>query len=733
MENTASIGGVSFTNGPVLSRESYKLKPGSAVTFRPARQTVTYTGEPAKITAPEMRIKDVQGSAGVISAVPQYSYRLQGDSDSDYTPGLPVDAGVYQVRASIPATDSYRAGNGYLTLTIEKSRPTLAISDTYQVSKVYDAAPFPAPGPEAVTVTGTAFETVKFTWYKDSVSDANQLTGAPRDAGSYVLKASVDETNNTHGASATADVLIERRPVTVIADIRAKVYGSEDPELTYTIDPSTPLPIGDSLNGTPSREPGENVNDGGYAINQGTLTDSANPNYRITFKPGIFNIEKETLIPAPQAETISQYQITLKQVSLTSASGAVGTVEYGINEIYDENTITWQTSPVFSGLEPGVTYYFFVKIEGNSNYVDGISDVAYLTTLKIRLAKPTAKAGKNYVYTGEAISVELDGVDNELMSVDGETTAINAGDYTVTVSLKNPARYAWEEESEIENIDPFNIAWQIEKADQAEVSIEAVTARTYGDPAFRLTAVGGTGYGQFLFSVPENNQVLSVSEDYAVIIGAGSVTVTAVKQGDINHNDSETATLNVTVSKKPVTVKAADKTRYVGKNNPELTLEDFPTDLLVGNDGSDALGVTLTTTAGKDSGAGTYPITGTSDSANYDVTVLPGTLTVAPTPEYRIDLGKGIFDVPDALKGNPDLDTPEEIEEAMRQSIRENMAGIDANHITVYDVTLSYSVDNGATWQKAGIEEFPEEGVTVTLPYPTGINSTKYQDRKSVV
>ena len=726
VKNSVFEGGVQFINGPELSSESYLLKPASVITFRPAQQTVTYTGEPAVITAPEMRIEGVAGDAGIINVAPEYSYRLESASSAEYTPGLPTDAGVYVVKASIPAADNYRAGDGYLTLTIEKSQPTLSVSDTYTTSKTYDARPFAAPGSDAIAVTGTTFDSVKFTWYKDRVSTANLLTEAPQDAGNYVMRASVEETDNTYPAAVDVNIVIEKRPVTVTADNKSKTYGAADPELTYTVDASTPLPNGGSLNGALAREQGEDVKAGGYAINQGTLTDSANPNYRITFKPGIFTIEKAVLILAPEAESITQQQITLKRVNLTSASGAVGTVQYGINQTNSKDGIKWQTSPTFSGLEPGVTYYFFLKIEGNSNYADGISQAAALTTLKLRLAKPTLKAGKTYVYTGETISVELDGVDNTLMNVSGNLTGVNAGDYTVTVSLKDPARYAWDENSETESSAPISINWQIQKADQAAVTIEAVSAKTYGDPAFKLTASGGTGDGQIVFSVPANSKVLSISGDQASIIGAGTVVVSAVKQGDANHKDSAAASAEIAVAKKAVTVKAADKSKFVGKDNPELTLETPAAGVLVGNDGIDALGVTLTTTAGKDSEVGTYPITGTASSDNYDVTVLPGTLTIAPTPEYRTERQEGITEVPEALKNNPNLNTPEKIEEAMKQSIRDRLTGISANNVIVYDITLMYSPDNGATWLEATEDSFPEEGITVTLPYPSGTNSTRY-------
>ena len=76
--------------------------------------------------------------------------------------------------------------------------------------------------------------------------------------------------------------VISQWAVTVTADSgQAKIYGTPDPTLTYTVT-SGSLQPGDSFSGALARTAGENV--GITAINQGTLT--AGPNYTITFVPG---------------------------------------------------------------------------------------------------------------------------------------------------------------------------------------------------------------------------------------------------------------------------------------------------------------------------------------------------------------------------------------------------------------------------------------------------------------
>lgn len=74
---------------------------------------------------------------------------------------------------------------------------------------------------------------------------------------------------------------IGQRSITVTPNNRAKVYGNPDPTLTYV---ASSLGAGTPLLGTLERAAGENV--GGYAINQGSLTDAANSNYLLEFVAG---------------------------------------------------------------------------------------------------------------------------------------------------------------------------------------------------------------------------------------------------------------------------------------------------------------------------------------------------------------------------------------------------------------------------------------------------------------
>jgi len=93
----------------------------------------------------------------------------------------------------------------------------------------------------------------------------------------------------------------------------------------------------------------------------------------------------------------------------------------------------------------------------------------------------------------------------------------------------------------------------IAKANQAALSIKDVTGKKYGDTEFVLESSGGSGTGVIIYSVPVNNGVLSINGSTAKIIGAGEVTVKAVKAGDKNYNETS-AELKIKIAKGAVPV-----------------------------------------------------------------------------------------------------------------------------------------------------------------------------------
>ena len=96
---------------------------------------------------------------------------------------------------------------------------------------------------------------------------------------------------------------------------------------------------------------------------------------------------------------------------------------------------------------------------------------------------------------------------------------------------------------------------------------------------------------------------------------------------DADTYDPVTCEVIPEVSKKQITVVIADKEKFYGETNPALTWslatgDAYLDNVLVAGDTEEALGVSLSTTAKDNSDVGTYAITGSSDSANYEVSFI---------------------------------------------------------------------------------------------------------------
>lgn len=96
---------------------------------------------------------------------------------------------------------------------------------------------------------------------------------------------------------------------------------------------------------------------------------------------------------------------------------------------------------------------------------------------------------------------------------------------------------------------------------------------------------------------------------------------------DADTYDSVTCEVTPEVSKKQITVVIADKEKFYGETKPALTWslasgDAYPDNVLVADDTEEALGISLSTTAKDNSDVGTYAITGTSNSANYEVSFI---------------------------------------------------------------------------------------------------------------
>jgi hypothetical protein len=126
--------------------------------------------------------------------------------------------------------------------------------------------------------------------------------------------------------------------------------------------------------------------------------------------------------------------------------------------------------------------------------------------------------------------------------------------------------------------------------------------------------------------------VATIVKDKIHIKGAGTTTITANQDGNVNYTAAVPVSQPLTVNKAVLTVTADDKIKTVLKDNPPLTVgyKGF----VYGQDTTVILiRPSISTTATKNSAAGTYPITATGATAkNYTFNYVAGKLIIAPVP-----------------------------------------------------------------------------------------------------
>ena len=144
---------------------------------------------------------------------------------------------------------------------------------------------------------------------------------------------------------------------------------------------------------------------------------------------------------APSAPTAAEENIKGNRITLD-------TIE---NAEYKRDEGEWQTSPVFTGLDPNHEYTFYVRLKEDKNHNASPSSAgAAITTKKTMLDGATVTVSGSYTYTGAAVvpaagnvTVELNGVTIDASQYTiGATNNVNVGTSTLTVTATADGNYS---------------------------------------------------------------------------------------------------------------------------------------------------------------------------------------------------------------------------------------------------------------------------------------------------
>lgn len=196
-------------------------------------------------------------------------------------------------------------------------------------------------------------------------------------------------------------------------------------------------------------------------------------------------------------------------------------------------------------------------------------------------------------------------------------SSTNYADYTITVTVTVAAK-------DTQTITASNIR------------------ATYGDTGVKVNA---TAVGALNYRVISGDDVIDIDASGNVTIKKAGQAKIKISAAETNDYAAATKEITVKIAKRPLTVKADDKTAYIGEKQPELT---YTVSGLVGNDKLTTVPtLKLVHDANVDplKQAGTYVIgfeTEAAASANYELSAQTGTLTVSARPSYVGPTGNAV-------------------------------------------------------------------------------------------
>lgn len=594
------------------------------------KQSAFYTGTviaSSKLTAPTVTLlgNDTFSDSSKIT----YSYRkvTDGTASVDFISGLPADIGTYEIKASIPAEGNYTeaetADTMQLTIAYLDSAPDAVVTD--KNNKTYNSDDWcpsdivlKAPdgykismkvngGYEAsCTYTGsTENETITYYLRADNsgeIAEKSVTVKMDWTAPYFSSKPSGINIRMNWWNSLLSTNTFGLYKGSLDVNIKADDSQSGIAEYYYYIDNSG------STTTLTAEELGTKTFTKVDAGKNGTtkLTEIKSDNNYVIYAYAVDAAGNRSIYISSDGVVLDNTAPKLTNVNAPAKS----------NETLSDTSATI----TFTGSEAG-TYYYILK-ENGEPAPTVMSDFA-VKTAGDKVDTWTAKEG---VSTGtltadEANTIKLTGLKANTTSyvlyiaatdaagnasvVETEAADGNSGIVSVSFTTAKTTPYIQTAPVLSGNYGD-TVSAMLEKADKTKASVTAgLNSATKVEGTWTLTAEDA-----------DKLPTVGTSEKYTLVF-----TPTG---SDADTYDSVTCEVTPEVSKKQITVVIADKEKFYGETNPALTWslatgDAYLDNVLVADDTEEALVISLSTTAKDNSDVGTYAITGSSDSANYEV------------------------------------------------------------------------------------------------------------------
>ena len=253
----------------------------------------------------------------------------------------------------------------------------------------------------------------------------------------------------------------------------------------------------------------------------------------------------------------------------------------------------------YKGCYTNGTNYQWVNattIPNGYSYVDTVSTSTDCHKPRTKVTKPTMTTS-SYIYTGSAITPTITGYDSATMNITGDTSKINIGNYSITISLKNATDYEWSDGSQNDIV--FN--WSLNKLTLTKPSINGTSSFTYD----------GTQKTLYVNNLDTNR--INVTSDALSQTNAGSFSTKLVLKDKNNTSWLDGTTTDVTLN---WSIEKAQLNKPSFNGESTFTYDGTQKTVSFNNYKSGKMTRTGDVTR---TNAGTYPVTfALKDSDNYE-------------------------------------------------------------------------------------------------------------------
>lgn len=419
---------------------------------------------------------------------------------------------------------------------------------------------------QTTTVTGSASSSLPLTFASNTptICTVNGAEVKAIQVGKCIVRANqVGDAEFNAAPVYTKEFVIAPKPLRIQPIAKTKAYGDPD-----TLNYATPsgLVTGDKLVGKLGRVSGEEI--GTYEINQGTMTDLANPKYDITVDAGVeLEIVKRPVLVTADAKAkvygttdpVLTYKatglglgMTVKGTLSRANNQNVGVYTISIGDLVAQNpnyTITFVSNTMtISPLPVVVTAVAKSKVYGTSDPAWNDPASSWIVTPSI--TGLTAITGALTRKTGDSVGVYA--------IQQGTVTSANNPNYTITFVAKNFSVTP----------KPIYVVAEAKSVEFGDADV-SLTQKVYSDAA-------KTDEMTQLLLVGSTRDVFSGQLARKAGVNAGVYPITVGTLANRNYTINFTGA-NYTIERKDIDVWAKSVSKEYGTANPVFQIETSPT------------------------------------------------------------------------------------------------------------------------------------------------------------